>query len=304
MAPIAHIGGLMAMLNAVAAGRKICLFDKFGVETFHDAIKRHRPKVVGSPPAALKMILDAMLPKEDLSSLSAWRTGTAPLDPELADRFYETYGIPVLQNYGATEFGGVAGWTLSDFKTLWAAKRGAVGRLNAGVEGRVIDPENGQPLPPRCEGVLELRGAQIGDGSNWVRTTDLAVLDEDRFLWITGRADNVIIRGGFKIQPGDIITAIEAHPAVLEAAVTALPDDRLGQVPVAAFTTKSGMTPPSADELSAFLRDRLLPYQLPARLLAVGELPRTDSMKVSQPQLRELFFTDDLARGAADVLDR
>lgn len=289
MAPFAHIGGLMAMLNAIASGRKSCLLEKFTVEGFHDAVKRHRPKVVSTPPAALKMVLDAAPPREDLESLAAWRTGTAPLDPELADAFYEAYGVPVLQNYGATEFGGVAGWTLPDFKAHWATRRGAVGRLNPGIEGRVVDVETGEALPVGAQGVLELRGRQIGDGATWLRTTDLAVVDDERFLWIKGRADNVIIRGGFKIQPEDIVSALETHPAVREAAVVALPDARLGQVPAAACVLKTGAEPPAERDLIAFLRERLLPYQAPVRIMTLSELPRTDSMKVSQPQLRALF---------------
>jgi acyl-coenzyme A synthetase/AMP-(fatty) acid ligase len=290
LAPFAHIGGLMALLNAIASGRKSCLLEKFSVSGFHDAVMRHRPRTVSTPPAALKMIFDAKLPRDDLASLSAWRTGTAPLDPDLADAFFQAYGIPVLQNYGATEFGGVAGWTLPDFKAHWSVRRGAVGRLNPGVDGRVVDGETGELLAPGAQGVLELRGPQIGDGRSWLRTTDLAVLDDERFLWIKGRSDNAITRGGFKIQPGDIVAAIEAHPSVREAAVAALPDARLGEVPGAAYVLKSGAPRPSQEELIAFLRERLLPYQLPTQILLADELPRTDSMKVSQPALRELLL--------------
>jgi len=131
-APMAHIAGVTAVMNNILAGRRICLLEKFSVEGFRDAVVRHRPKVAGAPPSALRMIMDANIPREDLSSLAAYRTGTAPLDPDLADAFYERYGIPVLQNYGATEFaGGAAGWTLEDFKIFWKQKRGSVGRINS-----------------------------------------------------------------------------------------------------------------------------------------------------------------------------
>jgi long-chain acyl-CoA synthetase len=288
-APFAHIGGLLGLFNVIVSGRCACLLERFKVDTFHDAIKRHRPKVAGSPPAALKMLLDANVPPEDLSSLVAFRTGTAPLDPDLADRFEETYGIPVLQNYGATEFGGVAGWTLQDHQRYRKEKRGAVGRLNPGVEGRVVDRESGEILAPGEEGVLELKARQIADGQSWQRTTDLAIVDEDRFLWIKGRADATIVRGGFKIQPDDVARAIEAHEAIREAAVTGLPDERLGHVPVAAYVLAAGHEDPVRDDLIAFLREGLLPYQIPTQLVRVDELPRTDSMKVSGPRLRELF---------------
>lgn len=110
MAPFSHIGGLFALLNAIAAGRSMALLPKFTVEGFRDAVKRHGIKAASTPPAALKMIYDANVPREDLASLKAFRSGTAPLDPLLAQAIYDRYAIPVLQNYGATEFGGgVAG---------------------------------------------------------------------------------------------------------------------------------------------------------------------------------------------------
>ena len=127
--PITHIGGIYGSLAALMSGRRQCLLEKFSVEAWHDAIKRHRPKVASAVPAALKMLIEAKLPKEDLSSLAAVLTGTAPLDPAVVDAFYELYGIPILSNYGATEFAGaVAGWSIEDFHDHWRGKRGAAGR--------------------------------------------------------------------------------------------------------------------------------------------------------------------------------
>jgi long-chain acyl-CoA synthetase len=289
-APLAHIAGITGVMNNLLAGRKICLIEKFTVAAFRDAVVRHRPKVAGAPPSALRMLLDANLPKEDFASLVAYRTGTAPLDPDLADAFYERYGIPVLQNYGATEFaGGVAGWTLDDFKASWTAKRGSVGRINKGIEARVVDADSGDVLAIGEVGLLELRGRNIGGQSEWTRTNDLASLDADNFLWIKGRHDGAIIRGGFKVFPDDVTKALETHPAVREAATTGLPDARLGQVPVAAYILKSGFAAPADDEMKVFLKSKLMPYQVPVRLMCVDELPRTPSMKVSQPELRDLF---------------
>jgi acyl-coenzyme A synthetase/AMP-(fatty) acid ligase len=287
--PFSHIGGIFSLFVTLSAGRKACMLDRFRVEEFVDAVQRHKPKVAGAPPSALRMILDADVPKEALASLVAFRTSTAPLDPELADQFYDHFGIPVLQNYGATEFaGGVAGWTLPDFQKSGAQRRGSVGKMNPGVDGRIVDPETGAPLPYGERGLLELRAVHLGDGQSWVRTTDLARMDEERFLWILGRADNAIIRGGFKIIPDDVVKAIEAHPAVLEACVVALPDPRLGQVPGAGYRVKSGKSV-AVDELRAYLREKLTAYQVPTKLLEVADFPRTPSMKPSQPELRKLL---------------
>lgn len=292
-APFVHISGIFGLFNTIAGGRKLALLDKFSVEGWADAVRRHRPKVASAPPSALRMILDANVPKEDLASLVAFRTGTAPLDPELADAFYETYGVPVLQNYSATEFAGAgAGWTLDDYRRYRTTKRGSVGRISPGIRARIVDPDSGKPLPAGEQGLLEILAGHLGDGKSWLRTTDLAVLDADDFLWIKGRADNAIIRGGFKINPDDVVRAIEQHPAVLEAAVVALPDPRLGQAPAAAYIPKSGARAPDDGEMRQFLRDILLPYQLPVTIIVVDELPRTPSLKVSQPDLIKLFVKE------------
>jgi len=288
--PFTHLSGVFNVVNCVASGRQFCLLERFNVEEWVSAVKRHQLKVAWAPPSGLRMIVDAGVPKEDLATLVTLRTGTAPVDPRLADDLWERYGLPLLQNYGATEFaGGVAGWTLADFKEFHQQKKGAVGKLNRGISARIVDPETGAELPFGETGLLELRSAQLGDASSWVRTSDLAVLDADNFLWIKGRHDNAIIRGGFKVQPDDVVRAMELHPAILEASVVGLPDERLGQVPAAAYVLKRGASQPSDDELSAFLKERLLAYQVPVRFLCLAELPRTPSMKVSQPDLKALF---------------
>lgn len=284
-APFTHLAGIFGLLNTTMAGRKVILLPRFSVEDWVGAVERHKMRVASAPPAALRMILDADIPKERLQSLSAFRSGTAPLDPDLADAFFDRYGIPVLQNYSATEFAGAgAGWTLSDHERFYPAKRGSVGRMNPGIEARIVGAED-LPLPAGEQGLLEVRAPHLANGE-WMRTTDLAVLDEDGFLFIKGRADNAIIRGGFKVFPEDIIAALQRHPAILEAAVAGVPDERLGQVPVAAYTLKTGAAPPDEVELATLLRGSLMPYQIPVRFLVFEELPRTPSMKVSLPELR------------------
>jgi acyl-coenzyme A synthetase/AMP-(fatty) acid ligase len=268
----------------------MCLLERFTVDEWVDAVRRHKLKVAWAPPSGLRMIVDAGVPKEDLASLLTLRTGTAPVDPKLAEDLYERYDLPLLQNYGATEFaGGVAGWTLAEYKEKFAEKKGAVGKLNRGVKARIVDAESGAELPYGETGLLELRSAQLGDASAWVRTSDLAVLDADDFLWIKGRHDNAIIRGGFKVQPDDVVRAIESHPAILEASVVGLPDERLGQVPAAAYVLRRDAAQPSDEDMQAFLKQKLLAYQVPVKFLCLSELPRTPSMKVSQPDLKVLL---------------
>src|SRR5690606_29867965 len=123
-------------------------------------------------------------------------------------------------------------WTLADHQRYWKAKRGSVGRANPGAQLRVVD-EDGHVLGPDAQGRLEVKPAQFAAGADWLRTTALACIDADGFVWILGRADQAIIRGGFKVMPDDVRTALESHPAVRGAAVIGMPDERLGETPVA-----------------------------------------------------------------------
>jgi acyl-CoA synthetase (AMP-forming)/AMP-acid ligase II len=238
------------------------------------------------------LVLAAGVDRNKLSSVKAVFAGTAPLPADLAQRFEEAYGIPVLSVYGATEFGGgVAGWTLEDHRRFGAAKRGSVGRTHPGIDIRIVDPATGADVAKDEVGVLELRGRQLraetADG--WVRTTDLATLDSDGFLWIRGRADDVIIRGGFKVSTGAVADVLRAHADIGDAVVIGMPDARLGQVPVAAIEPASAETVLDPEELTAYCRARLTPYQVPARFVVMPELPRTPSMKISAPRVRELL---------------
>ena len=288
--PLSHIGGLWAAITSIASGHRAILLEKFSVQQWHSAIKRHRPKVARAVPAGLRMILDAGIPAEDLSSLKAIRTGAAPVDPAVIREFWERYKVPVLQNYGATEFAGaVAGWSLKDFYQFHDRKYGSVGRFQPGVTGRVVDEVTGEEKATGEEGVLEMKAAQFGNGGRWLKTTDRAVLDEDGFLFIQGRSDSAIIRGGFKVHPDDVAKVLEQHSAVREAVVVGMPDHRLGAVPVAAVVLRAGATPPGAEELAAFAKQRLLPYQVPTEFRFVDDLPRTQSMKPALVQVRKLF---------------
>ena len=289
-APLVHVSGMWRTIQALVDGRRISLLERFSVEGWREVVHRHRPKVSSLVPAALRMVLDADLPKEDLASLRAVTSGTAPLPPEVAVAFEEKYGIPVLTLYGATEFaGGVAGWTLADHQEWSQTKRGSVGRAHPGCDLRIVSAEDGGVLAAGETGLLEVKSAQLGADVGWLQTTDLAVLDRDGFLWIKGRADDVIIRGGFKITPGEVVDVLEQHPAVHEASVVGIADERLGELPVAAVELELDVPPVDGEELRSFARQHLARYQVPARILIVEVLPRTPSLKVSQPGVRALF---------------
>jgi acyl-CoA synthetase (AMP-forming)/AMP-acid ligase II len=290
--PLLHIGGLRALITSFVAGRRVALLERFSVDGWAAAVREFRPKAVSLVPAALAMVLDADVPKEVFEHVSAVFSGTAPLDPDLARRFEDRYGVPVLVVYGATEFaGGVAGWTLADRQRFGAAKSGSVGRPNAGVKVRVVDTDTGIEQPRGVVGLLEVAAPQLGQ-SGWVRTTDLARMDDDDFIWVIGRVDDVIVRGGFKVATNAVSEVIARHPAVQEACVIGMPDRRLGQVPVAAVELRPGADPVTPDDLIAWARERLTGYQVPVEVRILDSLPRTPSMKVSQAALRPLFEHD------------
>ena len=285
-APLVHIGGVFRILQCIVEARPFVLLERFELERWAEAVRTHRPRAVSLVPTALRMVLHSDLPREDLASIRAVTSGTAPLSPDDADAFTEKYGIPVLTSYAATEFGGgIAGWTLGDHQTYWRSKRGSVGRANPGAQLRVVD-DSGSALGPNQIGVLEAKPAQLGPGAAWMRTTDLARIDADGFVWIVGRADQAIIRGGFKVMPDEVRTALEGHPAVAGAAVVGRSDDRLGETPVAMVELRA---PADTAELIDYLRTRLARYEIPAEIALVAEIPRTPSGKPDLGAIRRHF---------------
>lgn len=292
--PLVHIGGVFRVLQCVAEGRPFVLLERFELNAWADAVREHRPRAVSLVPAALRTVLHSDLTRADLAGIRAVTCGTAPLSAEDADAFTEKYGIPVLTSYAATEFGGgVAGWTLADHQQYWRAKRGSVGRANPGARLRVVD-DDGTPLQPDRVGRLQVKPAQLGPTADWMQTNDLARLDGDGFLWILGRADQAIIRGGFKIMPDEVRTALEAHPAVAGAVVVGVFDERLGETPVAMVELRA---PATADELLDHLRTRLARYEIPTEIATVEAIPRTSSGKADLGAIKAFFSaTPDHAR--------
>ncbi len=288
--PLVHIGGVFRILQCVAEARPFVLLERFELDRWAEAVRAHRPRAVSLVPTALRMVLHSDLPREDLASIRAVTSGTAPLSPDDSDAFTEKYGIPVLTSYAATEFGGgVASWTLADHQMYWHAKRGSVGRANPGAQLRVVT-DGGVPLAPGQIGLLEVKPAQLGPSAGWMRTTDIARIDADGFLWIIGRADHAIIRGGFKVMPEEVRTAVESHPAVAGAAVVGRLDDRLGETPVAMVELREHRST-DAGEIVDYLRTRLARYEIPTEVAIVEEIPRTPSGKPDLNAVRR-HFTD------------
>lgn len=288
MFPFGNISGLYSYFPLAAIGQPVVLLEKFNLAQWCDFVKRFRPTVMNLPTAGVSMLLEAKISKEDLNSLQYLRSGAAALDRNVQLEFQKTYGIPILLSYGATEFGGVVtSMTPELYEEFGSEKSGSVGRPWAGTQLRIMDLDNGRELPPGETGVLELLTPRCG--ADWVRTTDLASIDNDGFLYHRGRSDGAITRGGYKILPDAVAEKLTLHPDVAAAAVVGLPDERLGQIPVAAIEIKAGHIHPSDENLRAHARKHLYATHIPAAFLIVESLPRTPSMKVSLPEVRALF---------------
>jgi acyl-coenzyme A synthetase/AMP-(fatty) acid ligase len=286
--PLGNISGLYSTLPPLLKGQRAVLLERFSVAGWHDHLLRFRPEVSGLPPAGVQMVMDADIPRADLACIRRFGTGAAPLDPTVHKAFEERYAIPILLSYGATEFGGPVTAMTPELHAIWGKKKfGSVGRPLPDAQLRVIQAETGEVLPLGQEGILEVISPRIGP--NWIRTSDIAMIDEHGFLFLRGRADGAIMRGGFKVLPETIERALLLHPAISAAAVAGITDPRLGQVPAAAIQLKPAAQQPTIAELETHLRAHVYATHIPVRWCFIRALPRTPSLKVDRPALRELL---------------
>lgn len=283
--PLGNVSGVHYVVTPLAYGQPLALLEKFDVAAWVAAVERHKPTRTGLPPAGFRMVLEAGVPPAALQSLSTIGTGGGLLDPKLQAAFEDRFNLAILPAFGATEFGGViANWTLELHRQFAGKKPGSAGRARPGVSLRIVDRSGFEPLPTGEIGLLEAITPRTGP--DWIRTNDLASLDADGFLFLHGRTDQAINRGGFKIVPAHVEAVLREHPAVAEAVVFGIEDERLGQAPVAVVERRAPLT---EEMLKAYSRERLLAYQAPVAFLVVDALPRNASMKIALPEVRALF---------------
>lgn len=274
--------GIYNALFGLRAGAPLVLMDRFITADFATLVGRHQIRSTVLPPAAIAMLNDD--PSiESLTPLRYVRSITAPLSPFQANRFSERFGAFVLNGYGQAEIGEVIGWTAADAKTH-PERIGAAGRAHAGVDIRIAEPDAngvGELLvrPPRTAvGLAEDRMTTDG----FVRTGDLARVDDAGFVWIEGRRSDLINRGGNKIFPDEVEEVLATVAGVREVAVFAAPDDRLGEVPVAAVVGDA-----SDAELDAAAHTHLTAYKAPVAYRRIDALPRSEAGKVLRRRLSE-----------------
>lgn len=294
--PLSNVTGLYSIATSFLCGQKVVLLERFSVEGWRDYVVEYRPVAGGGPPASLSMILQRRIPRGDLASLRVFSTGAAPVDAGVRERFEETYGIPVVQTYGATEFGGpVCAMTPDLLRRYGKAKSASVGRPFGGAQIRIRQSDGGS-LADRGEvGLVEVVSPRMG--TDWIATSDLGSIDADGFLFLHGRADGAIMRGGFKIVPETVEAAMLAHPDIAEIAVLGLPDERLHELPVAAVVPAQGCAAPTPQMLDQYARACLPATHVPARWAIVDALPRTVSFKTDRAAVREICEAQAVSPG-------
>ena len=282
--------GIYNVLFGLRAGASLVLMDRFSTAEFAVLIDRFAIRSTVLPPAAMVMLADDA-DVTDLTPLRYVRSITAPLSPLAARRFTEKFGVTVLNGYGQAEIGEVIGWTAADARDH-PGKIGAVGRPHPGVAIKVLTGD-GSPAPVDTVGELLVKPPRMASGyadgqklddrldpEGYVRTGDFARIDDDGFVWIEGRVSDVINRGGNKVFPSQVEEVLLLSPGVSDAAVVGLPDDRLGEVPVAFVVGDA-----SDAELVQLCRDHLVAYKVPVAFRHLGALPRSEVGKLLRREL-------------------
>jgi acyl-CoA synthetase (AMP-forming)/AMP-acid ligase II len=310
--PIAHIMGFATLLGLAVAGIPVYFIPSFRPDEVLDAIERRRASMFVGVPAMYRMMLEADAESRDLRSVRVWASGADVMPADLAQRFKRmgaTASLPIIggvgeavfaEGYGMVEVGGgVAAKISPPLVNLGLGE--SLGFALPSYRMRVVD-DDGEDVAAGSVGELWVKGPgvlkgywnapeatqQAVTGDGWLRTGDLARKGPLGSVVFVGRQKDVIIRGGYTIYALEVQDVLEEHPAVAEAAVTGIPDERLGEVPVAAVRLRPGAEL-TGDELCRWAGEHLAEYKVPARAIVVAELPRTGTRKVQKAQLKALF---------------
>jgi acyl-CoA synthetase (AMP-forming)/AMP-acid ligase II len=304
--PLFHITGeVPVMLQSFILGRKLVVMSKWdAIRAMHLIEQERVTYFVGVPLMSQEIATHPERGRFDLSSCLAFAAGGAPRPVEHVTQIRQAIPTGFLAlGYGLTETNAVG---CSNVGENYLAKPASTGRATRPlVEVAILDSAGGQ-MPPGATGEIGIRSicnmtgywrdeeatAAAFTADGFFRSGDLGRLDDDGYLFILDRQKDIIIRGGENISSVEVEHALYAHPAVAEAAVFGLPDQRLGEVPVAIYVAKPGKQLVE-DELAAFVAERLAPFKRPVRLWRSAEaLPRLGTEKVDKRCLRERFAAE------------
>ncbi|WP_103338316.1 class I adenylate-forming enzyme family protein [Amycolatopsis sp. CA-126428] len=284
VAPMTHMTGNATVLGALLRLDTVVVHDGFDAGAVLDAIQAHRIDTLSLTPPRLAALLDhPKRPETDLSSVHSLSLGAAPLPPHRLAQALDVFGPVVGQGYGLTEAPMIASISAAELVDR-PERLGSVGRIVPGMEARITDGE------------VEVRGLSMMDGylggpevgAGWLRTGDLGRFDDEGYLYLLDRADDVVVVGehGTKVATTAVEHALATHPAVRSAAVFGVPGED-GRLLHAVVVTRAPLTPEEVREhaRTAFGQE----HYVPARVDFVAALPLTSVGKVDKRALRAAF---------------
>jgi acyl-CoA synthetase (AMP-forming)/AMP-acid ligase II len=293
--PFFHIYGQTVVLNlGLSQGATIVTLPRFDMTAFLDVLERHRvTRAHIVPPVVLGLAKAPGVEGRDLA-LRVVICGAAPLDADTANRASERLGAPVRQAYGMTEASPGTHFTADE--ALRDTDPGAIGRLLGSTEGRLVDPDTGEDTDGAGE--IWVRGPQVMRGyleneeatratlteDGWLRTGDVARVEDGDVWRIVDRVKELIKYKGYQVPPAELEALLIGHPAVADAAVIPIPDEAGGEAPKACVVCGDAQL--DADELMAWVAERVAPYKRIRAVEVVEEIPRSASGKILRRLLR------------------
>ena len=302
--PMGHVG-LSWGLAVIRAGGTYVMMERFDPERYLELAEEYQATILaGMPPVIHTLVHSPPGTEKRLGSTRVIISGGGQLLPVIWEAFDRRYHIPVANSYGLSEtiVIGSGTTTLPEYPHLTKNYQ-SVGVAVGYTEIRIVDtgdPEKEMAIGEAGE--IALRGPAVAKGywnmpdatrevfrhDGWFLTGDIGFLDEEGILCITDRKKDMIIMSGWKIYPTEVENVLIRHPAIADIAVFGVPDERKGEVPVAAVVLREGMDI-TGDQLEKYCRDFLAGYKIPRRLVIVASLPRVHGWKLLRRDLREKF---------------
>ncbi|HKH22856.1 MAG TPA: AMP-binding protein [Solirubrobacterales bacterium] len=298
--PFFHSYGQTVVLNMGLAKRStIVTMPRFDLDDLLGIVEEYRVTWLHIvPPIVLALATAPQIDERDTSSLKMVISGAAPLDADLLRRAEERIGAPIRQGYGLTEVSPVS--HKSRLADVEITPPGSVGRLIPNTEARLVDPETGENVPVGEEGEIWIRGPQVMLGylsnpeataatitsDGWLRSGDVGRVDENGFFFVVDRLKELIKYKGYQVPPAELEAVLVAHPKVRDAGVIGVPNEEGEEVPKACVVCDDGL---DADELMAFVADRVAPYKRIREVEFVEEVPKSPSGKILRRVLREQY---------------
>jgi acyl-CoA synthetase (AMP-forming)/AMP-acid ligase II len=301
--PSFHVAGVWWVARCLAAGATCIVMEAFVGWQVLEHIARHRVTKLCAVPAMLQVLLsEPTCRTTDVSSLTHIIYGASPVADALLQQAMATFRCAMVQIYGMTEVGNVAVSLRAEDHTAPANPRmRSAGRALPGVTLKIIDG-HGRALPPRQIGEIcihspanmvgywhldQATAETLRDG--WIHSGDAGFLDEDGYLFIQDRVKDMIIYAGENIYPAEIENVLHDHPAVAEAAVIGVPDERWGETVKAVVVLRPGAAA-TAEDIIGFARGRIAAFKVPKSVDFATALPRTPSGKVKKAELRAPYW--------------